>query len=157
MSEVLAPSNCVFLVNRSIAYHRFIFKISKLYLYVSTCNLTLTVSRGNVIQSAIQAAVPAVNSWILRPGVLGTCVGLITGDGTVEAVVATDEVVVVAWGTGVLGTGVLGTTWWGTWGIFVTFVTAAILIFLVSFIRVNDNTTVHSNRVPVFKQCFNRK
>ena len=35
-----------------------------------TCNLTLAVSRGNVIKSATHAAEPAVKSWTARPGVL---------------------------------------------------------------------------------------
>ena len=107
-----------------------------------TCNLTFTVSNGNVRQSAIHAAVPAVRSCIPSPGpvavdflgILGYWLG------------TTADLLIIgglAWATTGICLVVVFTT------AFVDEVIVAILIFLVSFIRINntDNTIAHSNQL----------
>ena len=111
-----------------------------------TCNLTFTVSNGNVRQSAIHAAVPAVRSCIPSPGP-----------------VAVDFLGILGYWFGTTADLlIIGGLAWATTGIclvvvfttaFVDEVIVAILIFLVSFIRINntDNTIAHSNQLITVK------
>ena len=103
-----------------------------------TCSLTLTVSKGKVIMSAIQAAVPAVSNWTVK----GTWIGRFLTTGLTADL------------TAVAGVGLVGE-------VVVTTIIFCLYIFYHSFICVYYNlldatglTVVHSNDWLLFLYCL---